>query len=189
MRLLLRSPFGRSSRGNRSHNRTHSQNSLNKRNDKIHTEYNGTGPNCSDDSLPVSFPPRNNEISSADERFKQLPIMISHRVDCVDFLGCVSVCVSVRVNTSSLVERAECVASLLNFTPTNSVCIHRHRFNRRTLLCADSLKLYVDMFYFFFNAFTELIHSRSKFNLWLFLFRLGHRSPNYEILCLFIRKH
>lgn len=118
----------------------------NKRNDKIHTEYNGTGPNCSDDSLPVSFPPRNNEISSADERFKQLPIMISHRVDCVDFLGCVCVCVW--INASSLVEQVECVASLLDFTPTNSVCIHRHRFNRRTLLCADSLKLYVDMFYF-----------------------------------------
>lgn len=40
----------------------------------ILTEYNGAGPNCSDDSLPVSLDPRSSDMSSAVERFKQFPM-------------------------------------------------------------------------------------------------------------------
>lgn len=52
---------------------------------RVFTEYNGAGPSCSDDSLPGSFPPRNRDMSSAVERFKQLPIFV-----CVS--ACVYVC-------------------------------------------------------------------------------------------------
>lgn len=38
------------------------------------TEYNGDGPSCSVDSRFGSLPPRNNEMSSVDDRLKQLPI-------------------------------------------------------------------------------------------------------------------
>lgn len=46
------------------------------------TEYRGEGPSCSDDSLPGSLPPCNNDMSSFVERFRQFPIF---SFACIDF--------------------------------------------------------------------------------------------------------
>lgn len=73
-----------------------------------HTEYNGAEPNCSVDSLPVSFPLRNNETSSAVERFKQLP-MFAMKMTRVRLF----VLVSMRMFGECLVD--EC--STIKFTP------------------------------------------------------------------------
>lgn len=51
----------------------------------MRTEYRGAGPSCSVDSRFGSFPPRNNEISSDDERLKQLPIVVGVIYKCIRY--------------------------------------------------------------------------------------------------------
>lgn len=85
------------------------------------TEYNGDGPSCSDDSRPASLP-RNREISSAVERFKQLPILFVF--GCIlfkrFFFGTLRALIIIQLTDSSFVLARAC-DSIANKTELRSI--------------------------------------------------------------------